>query len=184
MRHVGTVRKYVTRSSHQVSPPCTPNPSFSRTNSVQSRAHKTSFCPRLLPATQWPERQSTRHIGRYPLALLLCRVLPADNNGRAADGTCCLPTTSRRAPPEFHFDAVEPHTQGRTYATIALLNANYSLYFSAAEFHRQPPTYEQEPAPAAHRHLHSYFRCLDAYLVAARHTHGRITPPFTFQRSI
>jgi hypothetical protein len=38
----------------------------------------------------------------------------------------------------FLFDAVEPHTQGKTYATITLLNAKYSLYFSATEFHRQP----------------------------------------------
>jgi len=78
-----------------------PNPGFFRTNPVQSRTHKTSFCPRLPLATQWQERQATRHSGRYPLVLPLCRVSPACNNGRAAYGTCCLPSTSRRAPPEF-----------------------------------------------------------------------------------
>jgi len=31
----------------------------------------------------------------------------------------------------FHFDAVKPLTQDRTYPTITLLNANYSLYFTA-----------------------------------------------------
>ena len=83
----------------------------------------------------------------------------------------------------FHSDAEEQHTQDRTYATITLLNAKYSLYFSATEFHRQPSSDEQEPAPAAHRHLHRYFCCMDAYLVAARHIHGRIPPPFSFQSS-
>ena len=79
----------------------TPNPGFFRTNPVQSRKHRTSFCPRLPPATQFPERQVIRHGGRYPLALPLCRVSPAGNNGRATTGTCCLPSTSRRALPEF-----------------------------------------------------------------------------------